>query len=48
MRAFMKSDLFRNWLGGFVLGVVGIMTLSPAAQTAELKTRIADAYQSIV
>ncbi|WP_189338612.1 hypothetical protein [Sphingobium sp. SCG-1] len=30
MVAFLKSDLFLKFFGGFVLGTVGFMTLNPA------------------
>jgi hypothetical protein len=31
MSAFFRSDLFRNFMGGFVLGAIGILTLAPVA-----------------
>lgn len=40
MRAFIRSDLVRNFLGGFVLGVVGLVTLLPSAQAEALKDNI--------
>ena len=30
MVAFLKSDLFVKFMGGFVLGTIGFMTLNPA------------------
>ncbi|CAH0348850.1 hypothetical protein BH11PSE5_BH11PSE5_19950 [soil metagenome] len=30
MVAFLKSDLFMKFMGGFVLGTVGFLTLNPA------------------
>ena len=48
MRKFLRSDLFRNWLGGFVVGVIGIVALQPAAGAEELKTRVHSAYSSIL
>lgn len=48
MRMFIRSDLFRNFLGGFVAGVIGIVALQPGVQTDELKTRIQSAYAAIV
>ncbi|MET0369965.1 MAG: hypothetical protein ABW039_01160 [Sphingobium sp.] len=29
MLAFLKSDLFLRFLGGFVLGTVGVLALAP-------------------
>lgn len=34
MTKFIRSDLFRNFLGGFVLGAIGIVTLAPQANAA--------------
>ncbi|HEX7782525.1 MAG TPA: hypothetical protein VF509_06940 [Sphingobium sp.] len=30
MIAFLKSDMFRNFAGGFVLGTIGILSLQSA------------------
>lgn len=30
MVAFLKSDLFMKFMGGFVLGTIGFLTLNPA------------------
>lgn len=30
MVAFLKSDVFVKFLGGFVLGTIGFLTLNPA------------------
>ena len=30
MVAFLKSDLFMKFMGGFVLGTVGFLSLNPA------------------
>ena len=36
MIAFLRSDLFRNFLGGFVLGTIAMVALAPAAEAATL------------
>ena len=36
MIAFLKSDLFTRLLGGFVLGVVGILAFDPILAHAAL------------
>lgn len=41
MSALLRSDLFRNFLGGFLVGAVGILAFAPAEQTATLVGRIA-------
>lgn len=40
MSAFLHSDLFRNFLGGFLVGAIGIVAFAPAEQTATLVGRI--------
>lgn len=35
MVAFLKSDVFVKFLGGFVLGTIGILTLQPSQTPAE-------------
>ncbi|WP_022684407.1 hypothetical protein [Sphingobium bisphenolivorans] len=32
MTAFLKSDLFLRFLGGFVVGTIGILALQPDTQ----------------
>ncbi|MFC4592736.1 hypothetical protein [Sphingobium tyrosinilyticum] len=34
MLAFLKSDLFLRFLGGFVLGTVGVFALQPSVPPA--------------
>ncbi|MDI1296558.1 MAG: hypothetical protein PSY12_11860 [bacterium] len=34
MLAFVKSDLFLRFLGGFVLGTIGVFALQPSEQPA--------------
>ena len=40
MVAFLKSDLFMKFMGGFVLGTIGVLTLQPGAsvQSANAET----------
>lgn len=33
MMAFLKSDLFLRFFGGFVVGTLGVLTLVPEEQT---------------
>ena len=44
---FLRSDLFRNFIGGFLVGAIGILTLQPAEQTDELKSLVKSAYSQI-
>ena len=46
MRTFVRSDLFRNFLGGFALGLVALVTLQPAAQTQALRDHIASVVKA--
>ena len=34
MLAFLKSDLFLRFLGGFVVGAIGVLALQPSAPPA--------------
>lgn len=34
MMAFLKSDLFLRFLGGFVIGTIGVIALAPEEQGA--------------
>ena len=45
---FLRSDLFRNFVGGFLVGAVGILTLQPAEQTAELRSKLHSAYSQVL
>lgn len=46
MRAMIRSDLFRNFLGGFLLGVVALVALSPSDRTDTLKAKIEAIYKA--
>lgn len=48
MRALLRSDLFRNFMGGFIIGTVAIVAFQPGAQTDVLKTKIQAAYTHIL
>ena len=44
MHSFVRSDLFRNFMGGFVLGAVALIAMQPQAETQALKARVAAVY----
>jgi hypothetical protein len=46
MRTLIRSDLFRNFIGGFLLGAVALVALSPADGTDTLKARIEAIYKA--
>jgi hypothetical protein len=46
MRTLIRSDLFRNFLSGFVMGVVALIALSPADRTDTLRTAIESLYKA--
>ena len=46
MRTLIRSDLFRNFIGGFLLGAVALVALSPADSTDTLKSRIEAIYKA--
>jgi hypothetical protein len=47
MRALFRSDLFRNFMGGFALGAIALVTLSPADQSTALKERVAQVAKAL-
>ena len=47
MRALFRSDLFRNFVGGFVLGAVALIAWAPADQSAALKDRVSQVAQAL-
>ncbi|MGK2910360.1 MAG: hypothetical protein ACSLE1_11270 [Sphingobium sp.] len=47
MVAFLKSDLFMKFMGGFVLGTIGFMTLNPAEAQQRPDDRAAAAVQAV-
>ncbi|MDF0542640.1 hypothetical protein PX699_09825 [Sphingobium sp. H39-3-25] len=46
MIKFLKSELFAKFMGGFVVGTIGFLTLSPALAGAQ-GSRDGDAVSSI-
>ena len=46
MRAIMRSDLFRNFASGFLLGAVALVALSPSDRTDTLKAKIEAIYKA--
>lgn len=38
MFAFLTSDVFAKFLGGFVIGTIGILTLQPLAAQTKVAT----------
>lgn len=46
MRAMIRSDLFRNFVGGFLLGAAALVALSPADGTDTLKAKIEAIYKA--
>lgn len=47
MRSFLRSDLFRNFMGGFALGAVALVALQPAEQRTALEARVAAVAQQL-
>lgn len=46
MRSMIRSDLFRNFIGGFLLGAMALVALSPAEGTDTLKAKIESIYKA--
>lgn len=46
MRTMIRSDLFRNFIGGFLLGAAALVALSPAEGTDTLKSKIESIYKA--
>ena len=46
MRTFLRSDLFRNFVGGFLMGAAALVALSPAEGTDTLKSKIESIYRA--
>ena len=46
MRSLIRSDLFRNFMGGFVMGVVALVALTPAEGSSALKDKIEAIYKA--
>ena len=47
MRTLFRSDVFRNFLGGFVLGAAALVAFQPADQSAALKDRVQAVAKSL-
>jgi len=47
MRAIIMSDLFRNFLGGFLLGAVALFALQPQDSRAEIRSDVVALYSNI-
>lgn len=46
MRGFIRSDLFRSFMGGFLMGAVALVAFSPAESTDSLKSNIESIYRA--
>jgi hypothetical protein len=46
MRALFQSDLFRSLTGGFMMGVVALVAMTPAEGTETLKAKIESIYRA--
>lgn len=47
MSQFLKSDLFRNFLGGFALGAIALVAIQPMENRQELGANISALYSDI-
>lgn len=47
MTAFIKTDLFRNFLGGFALGAIALIAMQPQSSRAEIGLKVAGVYSTI-
>jgi hypothetical protein len=46
MRTLFRSDLFRSLTGGFMMGAIALVALTPAEGTATLKSKIEAIYKA--
>ena len=46
MRTLFRSDLFRSFMGGFLMGAVALVALSPAEGTDTIKSKIESIYMA--
>ena len=46
MRTLFRSDLFRNFMGGFLMGAAALVALTPADGTDSLKAKIESIYKA--
>ena len=47
MSQFLKSDVFRNFLGGFALGAIALVAMQPVESRQELGANISALYSDI-
>jgi hypothetical protein len=46
MSKLIRSDLFRNFMGGFAMGVMALVALTPAEGTDTLRAKIEAIYRA--
>ena len=46
MRTLFRSDLFRNFMGGFLMGAAALVALTPADGTDSRKAKIESIYKA--
>lgn len=46
MRSLIRSDLFRNFMGGFLMGAVALVALTPAEGADTLRAKIEAIYKA--
>lgn len=46
MSAFIRSDLFRSLSGGFFMGIVALVAMTPAEGTETLKAKFESIYRA--
>ncbi|MBS0502398.1 MAG: hypothetical protein JSS55_01080 [Proteobacteria bacterium] len=46
MHSLIRSDLFRNFMSGFLLGAVALVALSPTEGSDTLKSKIEAIYKA--
>lgn len=46
MRNFIRSDLFRSLMGGFLIGAAAVVALTPADGSHAIKARIEALYKA--
>lgn len=46
MRNLIHSDLFRNFMGGFLLGATALVAMSPVQGTDTIKSKIESIYKA--
>lgn len=46
MRTLIHSDLFRSLGGGFMMGIIALVAMTPAEGTETLKSKIESIYRA--